>query len=177
MIDAATGIFFVSLVYVLITVFLNKKYGGRDRIKQIQKEINDYQKELKKATESSDEQAVKRLQAREKEVTGMMSEMMTLPLKSMVIILPIFFVFIGTEGFLGLHFPGIVNYAFPGFITQLPFDLHVNAVFSTNVLSNVPQASTYGARGFFIVAALFWGLVSEALLSQLEKRGVKLPLA
>ncbi|MEK6924248.1 MAG: EMC3/TMCO1 family protein [Candidatus Micrarchaeota archaeon] len=165
------GIAAISLVYVAVTLFVNKKWGGRDRLKQIQAQMQEYQKEMKKAADSGDDAQLKRLQAREAELTPLMTEMMILPLKSMVLILPLFFIFIGTNGFLGLQYDGIVPAAFAGFQTTLPFNIHAEAVFSWNLLSNIPQQSSYGARGFFIVAAIVWGLCLEAVVSKLEKRG------
>lgn len=164
--DAAIAIFLITLVYVSITLFLNKKWGGRDRIKEIQAFMKEYQDEYAAAVKSNDEAALKRLQAREKEVNGMMGEMFILPLRSMVIVLPVFFLFIGTNGFLGIHFTGLVQTYYPYYSIILPFNIHLNAVLSWSFVGNILNSATYGPRGYFIVCAIFWGMALEAIVSR-----------
>ncbi|MBI5635350.1 DUF106 domain-containing protein [Candidatus Micrarchaeota archaeon] len=164
--DAWTVIFFVSLAYVIVSLFLNRMLGARQRLKQLQKLVNDYQKQVTEATKAKDERKLKELSLREKEMMGYTKEMFILPLKSMVVIIPVFFILIGTSGFLGINFNGLIPGAYPDFRTTLPIALHLNEVFSLKILAN----SVYGSRGFFVVAAIFWGLIVEAVASQVEKR-------
>lgn len=157
-------LFVAAVAYVAATVFLNKKIGSRDRLKQLQREINSYQKELKDAAAKNDEKKLKQLSLREKEFTGYMMEMMWLPWKSLIFILPLFFLLIGTNGFLGINYEGILKSWYPDFTIVLPFGLHLPEIFSLRVLS----PSVYGPRGFFIVCAVFAGILIELALSRLE---------
>lgn len=166
MFDAWLVIFLASLVYVIISLFLNRMLGARQRLKQLQKLVNDYQKQVSEATKANDEKKLKELSLRDKEMMGYTKEMFVLPLKSMVIIIPVFFILIGTSGFLGINFQGIIPGAYPDFVITLPIALHLSEVFSLQILAS----SIYGPRGFFVVAAIFWGLLVEAVASQVEKR-------
>ncbi len=162
--NAAAWIFATGCGFSVVSQFLNSKMGIKKRTKEIQDEIKNFQEEFKKATEKNDEVALKKLKAREEQVMGMMQEMMLLPWKSMIIVMPMFFVLIG-EPFL-THYPGFLMETFKGFVIHLPFDLHVNAVFSLQVL----REAAYGPKGFFIVSTLFFGM----LYSFLEPRVAKM---
>ena len=142
-------------------------------MKKIQADMNSYQKELAEAAKANDEKRMERLKVREKEVTGNMMEMMWLPWKSMVFILPVFFILIGTSGFLGINYPGLVPDAFPSFIIVLPFNIHLDAILSLNILRD----SVYGPRGYFIVWAIISGFILEALVNRLEQQGTPAPAA
>ncbi len=166
MFDASIVIALASLVYVIVSLFLNRMLGARQRLKQLQKLVNDYQKQVTDATKNKDERKLKELSLREKEMMGYTKEMFILPLKSMVIIIPVFFILIGTSGFLGINFNGLIPDAYPDFRITLPIALHLNEVFSLKILAN----SVYGPRGYFVVIAIFWGLIVELIASQIEKR-------
>ncbi len=161
---AELTLFIAAVAYVAFTVFLNKKLGSRDRLKTLQREINSFQKEMKEASDKKDEKKLKQLSLREKEVTSYMMEMMWLPWKSLVFILPLFFLFIGTNGFLGISYDGLLKQWYPDFVAVLPFGLHLPEIFSLRVLS----PSVYGPRGFFIVCAVFAGILIELGLSRWE---------
>jgi len=93
----------------------------------------------------------------------MMQEMMILPWKSMVFILPLFFLMIGDPWL--THFPGIIIQNFSDFIITLPFNLHFDAIFSLRFMN----AGTYGPKGFFIVCVVFSGLFLSLIEQQLDK--------
>jgi uncharacterized membrane protein (DUF106 family) len=160
-----------SFLYVGATIWFNRFTGTRQKMKKIQAETSAYQKELAEAAKANDEKKMERLKLREKEVTGKMMEMMWLPWKSMVFILPAFFLLIGTSGFLGINFPGLIPSAFPDFIIVLPFGIHLPEILSLNVLN----PSVYGARGYFIVWAIISGFILEAVVSRFEKQAAAVP--
>ncbi|MBI5177394.1 hypothetical protein HY995_04905 [Candidatus Micrarchaeota archaeon] len=159
-------ILLAALAYALFTVTLNKAMGIRDRQKFLQREVNAYQRELGEIAKTNDEKRLEILKTREKDVQGYMFEMMLLPWKSFIFIIPVFFLLIGTNGFLGLHFSGLLNGWFSDFVTTLPIGLHLNEIRSLRILS----PSVYGPRGFFIVCVIFAGLLIEAVFSRVEKR-------
>ncbi|MBI5229144.1 DUF106 domain-containing protein [Candidatus Micrarchaeota archaeon] len=167
------AIFFLALIFSLASFEINRKVGNRKRVKEIQKQMNEMQKELQEATKKKDEALLKRLEAKQTELPKLMMEMFSLQFRPLVVVIPLFFLFIGTNGFLGIDFNGIVRILYPNFSITLPFGLHLNEVFSLRILSH----STYGARGFFIVCLMFWGATIELLYTNLveKKRARKVP--
>ena len=167
----------VAVGYAAASIVIGNKWGGRKRLKVIQKDMKDYQTEVAAATKANDEKKMKQLQLREKEMTGIMTEMMWLPWKSAIFILPIFFLLVGTGGLLGIHFQGIIPPAFAGFESQLPFELHISALFSgvsinplswPNLLFNIARPGVYGPKGFFIAMVIIAGIVLEAVVSRID---------
>lgn len=151
MFDPSTTIAILALIFSIVSLAANHKIGGKKRVKELQKEVNDFQKKFEKATKEKDEKELARLKILEPQVMGKMQEMLLLPLKAMVVILPLFFIFIAG-----------VNYFVPSFSIVLPFGIHINEVLSLKVL----ESSTYGSRGFFIVCSIVFNLLLEALYSK-----------
>lgn len=171
-----------AVAYAAATIVIGNKWGGRKRLKAIQKDMQEYQKDVAKATKENDENKLKQLQLRDKEMMGVMTEMMWLPWKSAIFILPVFFLLVGTGGLLGIQFEGILPPAFPSFQSELPFELHPQPLFSgvsinplswLNVLGNFARPGTYGAKGFFIACVIVAGLVLETVATRLEKKDEK----
>ncbi len=157
--DAVIQIALISLVFSAISTVVNHKIGGRSRVKELQKEVNEFQKKFEKAAKEKNEKDLERLKVLEPEVMKKMQEMLFLPLKSMIVILPLFFIFI----------TAVVSF-YPEFVIILPFGIHLNEIFSLSVLNN----SYYGPRGFFIVVSIVFNLVFEAVYSQfIEKKANK----
>jgi len=156
--DGAT-IFLFALVFSLLNYAINKKFGERDKVKALNKEVKDYQKQLSDAMRAKDEKKLEELQKRDSEMMGKMKDAMMLPFKALLITFPIFIILFN------YILPGL----FPAFATQLPFDIHLNSLFALNVL----HSATYGPKGFFIVCSIFWGLIVEVVASNWDKlRGV-----
>lgn len=153
----------LSFIYVGCSLAINQKLGSRTRLKFIQAQVKEYQDEYKKAVEKDDKSMLEKLSVREKEVTGYMGEMMTLPFKALIFILPVFFFFIGFT-FFGFHLTGIIQRIYPDFSVVLPIGLHLNEIFSLHII----EPSTYGARGFFVVCGIFAGIILEAIYSRYE---------
>ncbi len=157
MVEVFWQIVFLSLVFSTVSTFVNHKIGGRQRVKALQKEVNDFQKKFEKATKEKDEKELQGLKNLEPEIMKKMQEMLFLPLKAMVVILPLFFIFI----------TAVVSF-FPAFIISLPIGLHTHELFALQVFNE----SLYGPRGFFIVASIVFNLFFELIYSNLiEKKG------
>ena len=150
-IDNTAAIMLWSLVFSIVSFEATRRLGNRKRQKEIKAEIDAFQKEMSKAVKEKDQAALKRLEPRQKQVTEMMTEMMMLPFKSMIVVIPLFLVVIS-----------LLQQNFPGFTINLPFGLHLPEIFSLRILS----PSVYGPRGFFIVSGMFWGLIIEAIYSK-----------
>lgn len=159
--DPVVTIAVISLIFSVVSTLANHKIGGRSRVKQLQKEVNDFQKRFEKATKEKDEKELEKLKILEPEVMSKMQEMLILPIKSMVVILPLFFIFIAG-----------IQYLHPSFLITLPFAIHVNEIFALKMF----EPSVYGSRGFFIVCSIVFNLAFEALYSNFfEKQNKNKP--
>ncbi|MBI4406457.1 DUF106 domain-containing protein [Candidatus Micrarchaeota archaeon] len=157
MVEIIWQIAFLSLVFSAISTFVNHKIGGRKRVKALQKEVNDFQKKFEKATREKDEKELQHLKILEPAVMKNMQEMLFLPLKGMLVILPLFFILI----------TAVVSF-FPGFVIALPIGLHPDELFALRVFNE----SLYGPRGFFIVVSIVFNLFFELVYSKLiENKG------
>ncbi|HEV8289601.1 MAG TPA: EMC3/TMCO1 family protein [Candidatus Norongarragalinales archaeon] len=148
-------IFLLAGIFGVVSLEVNKRWGGRQRVKAIQKQMKEFQKEMQEAQKSHDEAKMKELAARDHDMTQMMQDMMLAPLKGMILIIPLFLVFVS-----------IAPWLFPNFSIHLPLALHVNEIFALKIL----QGSTYGARGFFILSGVVWGFVLETIQSKIDEK-------
>ncbi|MDP3742671.1 MAG: EMC3/TMCO1 family protein [Candidatus Micrarchaeota archaeon] len=151
MFDPAITIALSAVVFSIVSLFVNHKFGGKKKVKELQKEINEFQKKFEKATKEKDEKELAKLKVIEPQVMKNMQEMLLLPIKAMVIILPLFFIFIAG-----------VQYLVPVFTIILPFGIHPNELLAFKIL----EQSAYGSRGFFIVCSIVANLVLEVLYSR-----------
>lgn len=140
-----------SFLFSLVSFYINYKWGNRQKVKQIQKEVQTYQKAMAQAVKDKNDAKVKELQNCDREMMGKMQEMMLLPLKTMIIILPLFFIVIT-----------LIDMTYKGFVIQLPFGLHISELLSLKIL----EASLYGPRGYFIVVSIFVNLLLELIYSK-----------
>lgn len=158
-IDDTVAIMLWSLVFSIISFESARRLGNRKRQKEIKAEIDAFQKEMNRAMKEKDQAAIKRLEPRQKQVTDSMTEMMMLPMRSMIVAIPLFLVVIS-----------LVQQNFPSFIITLPFGIHIDEITSLRILS----PSVYGPRGFFIVSSIFWGMLIEMVYSKaFEKKPAK----
>lgn len=153
----------LSFLYVGSSLAINQKLGSRSRLKYLQSQIAEINKDYSKALKENDKAKIEKMAAREKEMAGYMSEMMFLPFKSLIFILPVFFIFIGINTF-GIQFNGVIQRLFPTFLIYLPFDLHPASIFALKIF----QQGVYGSRGFFILCGVVAGIVLEMIYSAYE---------
>lgn len=149
------GVILFAIAFAFFSYYLNKKIGHKDEVKEIQKSVNDYQKELKDAYARKDDAKIKELTAREKEVTDSMKKMMFLPMKSLVIILPLYMAL----------FYWVLPNLFPNFIiANMPFSL------PSSIAVWQPWKDWLGVRGLFIYSTVFAGLFIEVVFTKIEKK-------
>ncbi len=149
----------IALAFSIISLIVNHKIGGRKKVKQLQKEVNEFQKNFEKATKDKNEKELQHLKLIEPEIMKKMQEMLLLPLKSMVIILVLFF------GVMAAVTP-----AFHAFVITLPFDLHLSSLLALKLT----QTAMYGPRGFFILCTIVFNLSLELIYSKFfEKKEAK----
>lgn len=151
------AIMLIALAAAFFSYYANKKFGKREKVKELQKKVNDYQKELKKAYDEKNEARIKELKEREPEMLKAMQEMMLLPFRSMIIIAPLYLIL------LAIVLPAL----FPKYVVTLPFSLPS--------WYTIWEASSwrnwFGARGFFIWSAIFFGIIMiELFWTRVEKR-------
>ncbi len=144
-----------AIAFAFFSYYLNKKIGHRDKVRDLQKKVNEYQKELKDAYARKDEAKIKELSAREKEMMDHMKQMTLLPMRTMVLILPLWFVI----------FYFILPALFSNYIlTNMPFPVPSSIAFWQ------PWKNWLGARGLFIYATVFAGLFVELVFTRIEKK-------
>ncbi len=153
--DSDTLIIIVlALVYSLFSMVLQYTLGNRRRVQEIQKDMQEIQKEFQKAAKSGDEKELKRLEEKQKHMTGLMFESMKYQFKPMLVILPSFIILFG-----GFGFAGILPLIYPYYTITLPLALHLT---SSELLGlNILHDSVYGVRGFFLVVLFFSGIALQ----------------
>ncbi|MFH1057011.1 MAG: EMC3/TMCO1 family protein [Candidatus Micrarchaeota archaeon] len=155
--DAWAELSLFSLAFSAVSFYLNKTLGQRDRVKSIQKEFQGYQKELQKAIVDKDEKKLEELKKHDKEMNEKMMQMLWLPWKASIVILPLVWILISW----------VLPPLYRGFVILLPFNIHLSAILSWTFYSNIFQTAAYGTTGFFIVCAIFFGLAMEGIASRL----------
>lgn len=158
--DPVIGIAIIALVFSAVSIFANHKIGGRSKVKALQKEVNDFQKKFETATKEKDEKELQHLKIIEPEIMKKMQEMLLLPIKGMVVILPLFFIFVAG-----------IEYLFHGFSIVLPIGIHPAELFALKIF----DPATYGSRGFFIFCSIIFNLVFEAVYSNFFEKKPKVP--
>ncbi|MFH1750123.1 MAG: EMC3/TMCO1 family protein [Candidatus Micrarchaeota archaeon] len=150
-------IFLSAVFFSALTSFISRKTGIRQKTDHIQKTMKEYQKEMADAVKRDDKKKLDELKVREPEVMKMMNEMMFLPFKNMIFVIPLF-----------LGFMFVLQSNFQTFLVELPIALHMNGneLFGLNIFHN----SHYGPRGFFILSSVVTGLVIEQIWSKVLKK-------
>lgn len=140
-----------ALAFSILAFAANKTLGQRDKVKTLQKEVNFYQKEMQKAALDKDEKKMEELKKSEKEMNEKMMQMLMMPWKATIVILPIAWIVISF----------VLPALYKGFVILLPFDIHLNALLSWTFYSNLFRTAAYGTTGFFIVCSIVFGLLLE----------------
>lgn len=158
-VEETVFILLFAILFSFISVQIQKRWGNRARIKEIQKTVKDYQKELREATKNKDEARVKELSKKEGEILALSQEMLFLPWKSMIIILPVWYV-LST-----VILPAIL----PHFMVTLGFS--VPKGFGNILAGEVFKWGDYlGARGLFVYFTVISGMVMELVTTKLEEK-------
>ena len=146
---------FAIVVSVLLSVLM-KKYGGRDRIIAIQKEVSEVNKQYFDAGKKGDKKKVAELEEKMKDLPKLMTESMFLNLKSLVIMLPLF-----------LAATWFVKFVFPNFTIELPIQIPVPRSFLPPVIE---MKSVFGTYGWFILSLVVFGGIAQLVLSKIQKK-------
>jgi uncharacterized membrane protein (DUF106 family) len=126
----------IAVVYVLFSVFVQRKLIDMRRMREVQETIKAKSKELNDMVKQKASQEI--MMAKQKEITSLLGQSMRSQLKPMFVVLPIFFV--------------MYYLIFP-------------AVFATNPNVTVPILSmTVNYKTYFIALAFVLGLIMTAVL-------------
>ncbi|MBI5225065.1 DUF106 domain-containing protein [Candidatus Micrarchaeota archaeon] len=152
-----TIIFASAAVFSVLTAYISRKTGVKQKTEAIQKSIKDFQKEMTDAAKENNQKKIDELKIREPMVMKQMSDMMLLPFKNFIFIIPLFILF--TE---------VIHSQFPTFLQPLPIALHLNGQELLGL--NVFHESHYGPRGFFILSSIVSGMVIEQIWNRFSKK-------
>ena len=169
MIDTTIIIVTIALLFSIFSIWANHKLGDRKKVKAIQKEVNEFQKKYEKAVKEKDDKEIARLKLIESQVMGKMQEMLLLPLKSMIVILPVFYILIygiNWNFLFSFSIPAVIPLLVPNFQILLPVDIHPGVILGFK-FGQVFQPANYGQRGFFVVCSIIFNLVLELVYTNL----------
>jgi len=153
---STVAIIIYAIIVSLIMSELSKRFGGRQRIVEIQRFVNETNKQYFQAGRAGDEKKLAELDEKMKEFPKLMAESFVLQIKNLLIILPIFFIAIWS-----------VKELFPSFLIELPVQLPVPR-FRENMLFEMKN--TFGAYGWFIISLAVFGGLTQYMLSFIDKR-------
>jgi uncharacterized membrane protein (DUF106 family) len=139
----------IGMAYAVLSLYVTKRFGNRERVKEIQKQINDVTKNYNEAAKRKDEGEMKRLEAEQGKMPGLLRESMVLQFKPLVILLPFL-----------LLFPYIVRYLYPQYIITLPFDL---PIFIQHFESFPNWRAEFGAVGWFYLSFFIASMLLQIL--------------
>jgi uncharacterized membrane protein (DUF106 family) len=157
---ATVEIMVLATVFAFVSYYLSKTLGKRDEVRASQKRFNDHVKEMQAAMKRNDEAKLKELQKKDEELNKEMMKTMFLPFRSMIVILPLYYVL----------WNFLLPAWFPDYSVRLPFSLPGRMDF----WSADAWRPWFGARGFFIWSTVVAGLVIvEGLWAKVEARVIQ----
>gem|GEM_PF-1259330 len=156
-IQAFAGISAIGIAYSIISIYMTRRFGNRERIKEIQKRVNDITKRQNEAMKRGDEEELKRLEPEQAELPGLLKESMILQFKPLLFLLPFL-----------LILPNMARSLFPDFVINLSF--HV-PVFIQHFERFPNWRNEFGAVGWFWLSFLFSSLSTQLLIGLKNKLG------
>ncbi len=157
---------FSASIYSVFSQFVIRKYGKRERAKEIQKEVKELNKRYQEAIKSGDEKRMKKAGKDHSRIWELQSELMKNQLKPMLIIIPVVFIW-----------SDFVRNLFPAFAIIVPFDLPIPnfpAFFSFDFANLFNMRHIFGGYGFFWVCVVFINILAQILVWAYNKaRGTK----
>jgi len=155
--DAALSFFAIGLTaicYSLLSRYIQKRIGNRDRVKEIQDEVNRINTKLKSAVGSGNEKKQQEAEAEQEKLADLLKESMMLQFKPLLVSLPMF---------IGISWA--LRQVFPTFSIKLAFSIPV----VIQNLENFPNwRDTFGPVGWFVIALLVSGILMQVIVSRIE---------
>lgn len=145
----------IGIAYALISIGITNRFGNRQRVKEIQKQINDTTKAYQAAVKKGDEAETKKWEAEQGKMPSLLRESMVLQFKPLVFLLPFL-----------LILPAVCRWLYPDFVITLPFQLPI----AIQHFERFPNwRSEFGAVGWFWLAFLFSSLLAQGITGQVKK--------
>ncbi|MEW5902411.1 MAG: EMC3/TMCO1 family protein, partial [Acidobacteriota bacterium] len=143
-------------IYALFAQFVQKKFGNPQRVKEIQKEMQEINKRYAEALKSKDDSKLKKADADQRRIPALMTESMKFQFIPLLVLLPVLFVL-----------PNLLRGQFPVFEVELPFPvplfpLHFLQHFNFDGFPNF--RTVFGSYGYFWVAVFFIGILAQGAL-------------
>ena len=161
--DAYTAFYVISaigIMYAMISLAITKRFGNRERVKQIQNEMKEITNKQQDALKRNDTAELKRLEAENARIPALLKESMFLQFKPLIFLLPFLLVL-----------PAVARMLYPVFIINLPFQL---PVFIQHFERFPNWRSEFGAVGWFWLSFLLASLLAQALVERLPKMVAKM---
>jgi uncharacterized membrane protein (DUF106 family) len=161
--DTFTAFYVISaigIMYAMISLAITKRFGNRERVKQIQNEMKEITNKQQAALKQNDTAELKRLEAENARIPALLKESMFLQFKPLIFLLPFLLVL-----------PAVARMLYPDFIITLPFQL---PVFIQHFERFPNWRSEFGAVGWFWLAFLLASLLAQALVERLPKMVAKM---
>ncbi|MFH1447236.1 MAG: EMC3/TMCO1 family protein [Candidatus Micrarchaeota archaeon] len=141
--------------YVLFSKYIVHRFGNRDRLKEIQKEMGEINKRYKDALKSKEDNRIKKAEKEQARIWPMMSESMRYQFMPLLVLFPII-----------ILFSDLLRKTFPAFAIILPFDLPI-------IMQNWEHfpnwRNMFGSYGFFWVSVVFISMFSELSMAVYKK--------
>lgn len=145
----------MSVLYSAFSLFITQRFGNRQRVKEIQEQINAVHKGYSGALKRNDKPEMAKYEAEQAKLPGLLKESMLLQFKPLLITLPFLFIL-----------PWVARTYFPDFVITLPFSL---PVFIQHLERFPNWRSVFGPVGWFWVAFIFTSLLAS-LMTQMQKK-------
>jgi len=154
-IEAFYAIALIGVAYAVVSLIITNRFGNRARVKEIQGQINSITKAYNEALKKNDPAEVKRLEAENAKVPGLLKESMVLQFKPLVILLPFL-----------LILPALAKFLYPDFTINLSFSI---PVFIQHFERFPNWRNEFGAVGWFWLSFLFSSLLVQAVIGISKK--------
>lgn len=142
-------------IYVLFSKYVINRFGNRTRVKEIQKEMNEINKNYQEALKSKNDSRIKKAEKDQARIYPLLMESMKYQFLPLLILFPVIIVF-----------SDILRNTFPTFAIILPVDLPI----AIQNWQNFPNwRNLFGSYGFFWVAVVFISMLSELLIAAYKR--------
>lgn len=141
-------IIIIAICYACFSLFINRKIGKRKETMKIQAEMNEINKELRKAIKEKNDAKMKELEIKQREMMPLMTKIMINSFKPMIVIIPIFMAIIW-----------IIQIIVPSFAINLGFGIPI-----------FHPEPIYGTRGFFVLITFIVGFPLGLIINHIDKK-------
>lgn len=162
-------IFLLSGVFAYISFEINRRWGGIAFQREHGQRLKDIQKEMSTLAKNPGGDSLEKMNKVQGEFSSLMMKSMVSNFKTLIFILPLFFI--------AIYF---VSTAYPNFVINVPINIKgLNFFGNFDVFSRGFIVDTaYGYRGFFIICAMAYGFILQNIYTRffVKKKGINTSL-